>query len=777
MKSKFSNFSKFLPVLLMSFIGGILIFTPLREVYAYWIVDPRGWGIDTMAVDFVSSLLRDNTINLLLYWVLAFSLKLISIGVDIGAWMVGIFLDADIYTHVFGAGAIETGWTICRDMCNLFFVMFLLVIAFATIFRVQAYSAKALLPKFIIAIFLINFSKVIATIVIDFGQIFMFQFVDWMGSDFGGTSGAAGCLTAQVHRWTSDFSLLTIDDSLTKLLGVSFAVVYAVILMATYFTLAGLLLIRIIALALLIVLSPFAFLLAVFPETRSKSSEWWKNLVNYSLLGPVFVFFIYLATEMGQELTAGYVAPGPADASFDDLGGFDQIIVGSIKNFVAIGMLLASVTLSKSLAGAGAGMVIGGTAGLGLMAGRMYKGARYGYGKGKGGVGYAGRKVGVDTGTLKQRAYGAVGKAADKIPIKGVRNSIKGSVIISEAGKKAEDRKAINEEKSKYKELTGEQALLAAKGVEAKTLVGKTGEDNKTKIAALIERAIEDGVDVTGKENSKLVSIAKSKNINADEVAKHDPHAAEALGGKTANEYFEKHAEDGSWKKYKGHVWDKDYGSIQKEVNNDKLLRDYRKTAGKDMQGHIDKGAEKNVTNTISKYTDSHGHYVGPHAEEEIEKAAVSADVVTGDIRIGHGARDRSEETGEVELTDRTDADGKIEIDTDALKGSVDKLSENFKNFNTDSKKLFGKHAKGVAGLDLKGQSQGDIDALIEGLRLNTSASVKLEAGSMAILSQRIKTLGYSKEFGIGNKKSGSGEKEGEKKEKENKWDKGAGYV
>ncbi|MEK6901501.1 MAG: hypothetical protein AABX37_04105, partial [Nanoarchaeota archaeon] len=61
---------------------------------------------------------------------------------------------------------VKTGWPIVRDIANIFFVFILLWIALATIFDVETYSAKKLLPTFIISALLINFSLPIGTFVI-----------------------------------------------------------------------------------------------------------------------------------------------------------------------------------------------------------------------------------------------------------------------------------------------------------------------------------------------------------------------------------------------------------------------------------------------------------------------------------------------------------------------------------------------------------------------------------------------------------------------------------
>ncbi len=73
---------------------------------------------------------------------------------------------------------VVAGWTIVRDLTNMFFVLILLIIAFATILRIENYGMKQLLPKLIIAALLINFSLVLAGPIIDFSQILTQFFID-----------------------------------------------------------------------------------------------------------------------------------------------------------------------------------------------------------------------------------------------------------------------------------------------------------------------------------------------------------------------------------------------------------------------------------------------------------------------------------------------------------------------------------------------------------------------------------------------------------------------
>jgi len=57
------------------------------------------------------------------------------------------------------------------------FILILLIIAFATILRQESYSKK-LLPKLLIMAVLINFSRTIFGLLIDFSQVIMLTFVN-----------------------------------------------------------------------------------------------------------------------------------------------------------------------------------------------------------------------------------------------------------------------------------------------------------------------------------------------------------------------------------------------------------------------------------------------------------------------------------------------------------------------------------------------------------------------------------------------------------------------
>jgi hypothetical protein len=88
---------------------------------------------------------------------------------------------------------VQTGWRLVRDVCNVFFSLILIIIALANVLKIEAYSWKTLMPKFILMAILINFSKTIAGVFTDLGTVAMATFGgSFADSFFAGVLGAFG---------------------------------------------------------------------------------------------------------------------------------------------------------------------------------------------------------------------------------------------------------------------------------------------------------------------------------------------------------------------------------------------------------------------------------------------------------------------------------------------------------------------------------------------------------------------------------------------------------
>ena len=268
------------------------------------------------------------------------------------------------YSDFINSPAVNKGWIIMRDVCNMFFVLILLIIAFATILKIEKYSYKKYLPKLILMAILINFSKTICGLLIDVAQVVMLTFVNAFKSIAGGSLvdmlGIKDWLNMSGDQTASGWAALG---------AYVFAVVYVIIALVVLVTMLMVLVMRVVMIWIYVVLSPMAYLLAAFPGGEQYSSRWWSDFTKNLVVGPVLAFFIWLsfaAVSPGASGTgqggALYVAGANMDApqqgaiatnvstvngTVSDFGTGDLLI----KFIISIGMLIAGLKISQEIGG------------------------------------------------------------------------------------------------------------------------------------------------------------------------------------------------------------------------------------------------------------------------------------------------------------------------------------------------------------------------------------------------------------------------------------------
>jgi len=275
-------------------------------------------------------------------------------------------------------GVIE-GWTIIRDICNMLFVIILLIIAFATILRIEKYSIKSLLPKVIFAAVVINFSKLICGLIIDLSQVVMLTFVN----GFQASAGANLINGLKLDTWMSAKPKKTQEqvDFWDIALALALACVLFFFTLIVTIILAVILGMRIVFLWILIVLSPFAFVGMLLPFTQSLARQWWQKFGTWVAIGPILAFFLWLALFMMQ---------GNISADLDELGSAaqekSQITDGPLQEgnmsegssmpnivqfMVGVALLYGAVTMTKKMGGS-VGAAVGGRV-MGAAKGAAYK--------------------------------------------------------------------------------------------------------------------------------------------------------------------------------------------------------------------------------------------------------------------------------------------------------------------------------------------------------------------------------------------------------------------
>jgi len=324
-------------------------------------------------------------------------------------WLAALGLGILNFANPQKAQLVQEGWKVARDLANMFFVLILLAIAFATILRIETYGMKSLLPKLIIAALLINFSLVFAGVNIDFsgvmtaffvsdGQVFFKDIAKAMklpkimtttaeekGETYrcvlNGVIQIEGipadqcnyCIgacepmpTAAKLQTENDWKGLG-DSYWAVISSLFFSIMFTVVAAFVFGALAFLLLGRILIIWFLLIIAPIAWLFWVLPATRHLFSQWWNTFIKWVFFAPAAFFFIWLSVKSWSQ----FISPSGGSA----VGGVKQIVTDEMlgsqlvpqimepTNFVQFllvcGMLLGSLIVAQKMGIYGAQGAIG----------------------------------------------------------------------------------------------------------------------------------------------------------------------------------------------------------------------------------------------------------------------------------------------------------------------------------------------------------------------------------------------------------------------------------
>ncbi len=271
---------------------------------------------------------------------------------------------------------IGLGWSLVRDVVNMFVVVILLVIAVLTIVGSPRANWEQQIPRLFIYVIAVNFSRTICGLLLDIGNVIMFQFVNAI-LDVG-AGNFAQLLRLNISGSFADldgeaalaFQLLASAYLQLALLLAILAVIGIMVLVFLY---------RIVVLWVLIILSPAAFFLGgikdVLGQAGSAYGEWWKKFSSAIILGPMLTFFLWLAlaaASTGDIVTSENFPVGETETTPGlVLKAFDMSQITGLL----LGLVLLVVGMQQAASAAGA---LGGVAaqfineGMGM---RIVKGA------------------------------------------------------------------------------------------------------------------------------------------------------------------------------------------------------------------------------------------------------------------------------------------------------------------------------------------------------------------------------------------------------------------
>lgn len=328
-----------------------------------------------------------NLISPLIALIAQLTAWLASIFVNIGTELLRISLEIGIInlSKILSNDGIQKLWETFRNLGNIALVFILMFIAITTILQTKGYETNQLLGKVIVAAVLMNFSFFFGAIIVDVSNIMSLNiyqiitekeeiqkagslgkyinekagagiFAQQIGISTGisrGTEptqpGTAPTVPKEKESWFSQqlkkavgYIMLTILD-----------IVLAIILIIAAFSIIG----RMVAIILLLLVSPIAFIAMILPKTRQTSSDWWQSIIGQSFYLPVFLLFLYVGI-MAIEVISKVMPPTVKAAGIADFTGTISAAAPLIVQFaIVIGIFIAALIAANKISSQGSAVV------------------------------------------------------------------------------------------------------------------------------------------------------------------------------------------------------------------------------------------------------------------------------------------------------------------------------------------------------------------------------------------------------------------------------------
>jgi hypothetical protein len=446
------------------------------------------------------------------------------------------------YNNFISSPTIGLGWSLVRDVVNMFVIIVLLVIAIATVVGYKKISWEQALPQFLLAVILVNFSRTICGILIDVSQVIMFTFVNalldvaagnfavLLGYDnFGQYSNSA---VYDPTTGASKYIDAAQQVGAAYMLFVLYASIFAVLLL-----LALVYIWRIVVLWVLVIMSPLTFFLGglkgMFKFADGANGEWWKKFTACLVLGPMLTFFLWLALATGTgDITESEGFPVGESTLSATLVSFETShLLGTLLGLIllVVGMQ-QSASFANSMGGVAAS-VINEKMGRKIVSGIARAPVRAGGELARQTDRRLGSALGTTSGTafLAGQLGGGLSSAASRVPLVGSQlgrsvAAVTGAIQTPIEHQVHEEKKAAKDRIGKYTDdqLVQHVRLMAD---------GKTsalGLSTRDDIDAIKIKALTDGD--FRKKMKKEIGVTNYENIMRDALKMSDDHVKHSGG-------------------------------------------------------------------------------------------------------------------------------------------------------------------------------------------------------------------------------------------------------
>lgn len=195
---------------------------------------------------------------------------------------------------------ILAGLSVTQSFVNMILVLILVYIAFQTILRIGGVKTQKLLVNLVIIALLINFAPVLIGLVVDASNILMHYFT----APLTGSKNFINTLNDIGNNLATYFTsgMLSLTKQLDIIMQTVVLIVFNFVLIMILGMFCLIFIARYVAIWMLVILSPLAFVAYILPQTKKFFDQWLNQLMQWCFIGVTGGFFLYLAEKVQESV-------------------------------------------------------------------------------------------------------------------------------------------------------------------------------------------------------------------------------------------------------------------------------------------------------------------------------------------------------------------------------------------------------------------------------------------------------------------------------------------
>ncbi|MCL5010835.1 MAG: hypothetical protein M1127_01330 [Patescibacteria group bacterium] len=250
---------------------------------------------------------------------------------------------------------IQIGWTVLRDLTNMFFILGLAYIGLATALNLGNFKTWKTFSRLLLIALIINFTPVICGVIVDAANIVTNFFMSQVSFDQFITTLNDNRPSIAATIFTAGLNVISSPSKMGELVLTTFVTLLAGFILIIF----GLLfLMRYFVIWILVIISPLAFFASIFEQTQKHYKKWWDTFISWSFIALPAAFLLYLAQHFFRVAIDLQTKLAPAFEDSDP-GRLAGLFFKLMPIIVTTAFMYAAYVFTKKINVAGSSLILG----------------------------------------------------------------------------------------------------------------------------------------------------------------------------------------------------------------------------------------------------------------------------------------------------------------------------------------------------------------------------------------------------------------------------------